>query len=323
MNNPYLKPFIERINAEGLNVYGVTFFKDNELVDSYRWKPDVPVNMWSHTKCFTSAAVGIAIAEGKLSLEDKAAEFFPEYLPENPDPRWLDVTLKNLLMMSSGVGQMLLAGPLRDDRDYQCENLPKDKNGNPCDLIEYIFSHEIKNRPGEKFSYNNGDADLAARMVEKAVGMTMRDYLYQKLFKPMGISYPECDLDLRGHTYGDSGLRMTTYDMASLSRLYVNDGMWNNIELIPKNWIEESTKKQIETIVPGEEQKHFDPWNCGYGYLVWMFPKKNSYRFSGMFGQNSLVFPEQKIIFNFNSNVKNLNALKAAAQEELVDRFVK
>ena len=108
-----------------------------------------------------------------------------------------------------------------------------------------------------------------------------------------------------------------------LSRLYMNGGVWNGTEIVPKEWIAESTTKQIETVnEDAPSDRPVDPWNCGYGYLIWMYPKKNAYRFSGMFGQNSLIFPDQGVIFNFNAHEKNLNALKAVAAVELVDKYV-
>ncbi|MCJ7836902.1 beta-lactamase family protein [Cuneatibacter sp. NSJ-177] len=311
----FLAPFVERAAEENLNIFGIEIYEGGALRDQYRWKEDEPVNIWSHTKCFTSAAVGLAVSEGKLMLSDRIVELFPDYQEINPDPRFKRLTLRHVLTMSSGQKSELLFGPMRDDPEYQLAHLPKDRAGNPMDLLERILSEPFEEEPGESFAYSNCEADIAARCVERAVGMTLQNYVYHRLLKPMGIPYPRWQSDLRGHSYGDAGLFLKTSDMVKLGLLYCQEGVWEGKTLLPTGWIRESTKKQIDTPIR-------DPWDCGYGYLIWKFPVDDGYRFAGIGGQNTIVLPSRGIVIGMNAQVgRRLGELKRLVTETIIDRL--
>lgn len=315
IDSDFLTPFAEQVEAARIKVMGIEIYEQGILKDRLRFEADKPVNIWSHTKCFTSAAVGLAVSEGKLSLDQRIVDLFPEYAGCNPTSHLPELTLRHVMTMSSGQQSRLLLGNLRDDPKYQLEHLPRDRDGNPMDLLEAILSEPFLEPSGKNFCYSNGDADMAARCVERVVGMTLQNYVYYRLLEPMGIPYPRWQSDLRGHSYGDSGLFLKTSDMVKLGLLYCQGGVWNGTRLLPEEWIQKSTKKQMDTPVR-------DAWDCGYGYLIWKFPVDNGYRFAGIGGQNTIVLPSKGIVIGMNAQAgKRLGELKQIVTETVIDRL--
>ena len=100
-----MENFFEKAATDSFDVHSVMIVKDGQVIFS-RWQSEgadsVPHVLHSVSKTFTATAVGLAIAEGKMALTDKVVDFFPDELPENPDPRLKDVTVQNLLTMSCG-----------------------------------------------------------------------------------------------------------------------------------------------------------------------------------------------------------------------------
>ena len=131
---------------------------------------------------------------------------------------------------------------------------------------------------------------MAVRMLEKAVGMTLCSYLYERLFRPLEMGLPVWDCDPEGSTFGASGLRLTATQMIKLGCLFLGGGVWKEERLVDEAWIKEATKKQIETFDPG------DSWSCGYGYQWWMSPYPDSYRADGAYGQITTVLPKSGFV---------------------------
>jgi len=272
-----LLDFVTQVQTQKLGVEAVAVADGEKLLFEHHFVPSAPRCIYSHTKSFTSTAVGMAIAEGKLSLTDKPVDFFPESLPDNLDPRWHEVTLRDCLMMSSGVEQALLMWARRSHG----EGFP--------DFAKYIFSHPIVAAPGTHHFYNNGDTYLCGRMVEKVTGKTMVAYLYEKLFEPMGIGYPTWEMDPQGHSFGASGLFLTIDHMIKLGQLYVADGKWQGRQLLDPAWVKAAGAKHIET--PSEIPN--DRWLCGYGYQFWKLGYPGAFRADGAYGQITAILPEK------------------------------
>ena len=219
----------------------------------------------------------MALAEGRLTLEDRLTDYFPEYVPEDPDPRLLQITLRDLLTMSSGFGHAYLMG---DDRRRGV--------GFP-DYMEYMMHLPMEQTPGTAFEYSTADSILAGRMVEKAVGENLAAYLYPRLFQKLGQGWPQWESDPMGHPIGGGGMYMRLTDMMKLGQLYLADGKWQGERLLDSKWVLEATRKQIET----PQTENGDIWRCGYGYQFWCSPYPKAYRADGAFGQVTTVLPEK------------------------------
>lgn len=267
-----LKNFIKRVESEQLSIEGIAIDAGTGPLLEHRWAPDRPRNIYSHTKSFMATAAGIAVSEGKLALDDTLVGLFPEAVPKNASPQLAKITLRNLLTMSSGFGEPLLMG---EDR--------RAGTGAP-DYIAYMFSQPVREEPGSRFLYSTADSILAGRMVEKAVGMNLSEYLYCKIFRPLGIGHPIWECCPKGHPVGGGGMYLRLTDMMKLGRLYLNCGKWNGGQLVDPVWVREATKKQIDT--PPDSI-----WHCGYGYQFWCSPYPQAYRADGAFGQITTVLP--------------------------------
>lgn len=263
-----------------LFIEGIAVADENRVLLEHRFVPDHARNIYSHTKSYMATAVGMALAEGKLSLDDRLADYFPAYVPGDPDPRLLQITLRNLLTMSSGFGHAYLMG----DHRRQGVGFP--------DYLAYMMNLPMEQTPGTVFEYSTADSILAGRMVEQAVGENLAAYLYPRLFRRLGQGWPQWENDPMGHPIGGGGMYLSLTEMMKLGQLYLAGGMWQGERLVEDSWVREATRKQIET----PETEEDDVWRCGYGYQFWCSPYPGAYRADGAFGQISTVLPENGLV---------------------------
>lgn len=266
-----IQNFVKRVEEKKLLVEGIAVADEKQVIIEHRFTRDIARNIYSHTKSYTASAVGMAVDEGKLSLNDRLVDYFSELVPENASPWLSQIQLKHLLTMSSGFGQAYLMG--NDRRNVE-------------DYLGYMMGREMMTEPGAKFVYSNGDTYLAGRMMEKAVGEPMDYYLHKRLFAPLKI-YWAWEHDEQGHAFGASGLYLTLTDMLKLGQLHLADGVWNGERILSHSWIAQSGTKQIETGIHGSIDGDF-----GYGYQMWMCPMPGTYRADGAYGQLSIILPD-------------------------------
>ncbi len=272
------REFIREAEQRGLAIEGIAVADEKKVLLEHRFTPDLPRNIYSHTKSYTATAVGLAVEEGILRLEDRLADFFPEKLPKDPPPALLQITLRCLLTMSSGFGKSYLMSEER-----------RGGEGAP-DYMAYMLSRPVTEQPGQRFCYSTADSILAGYMVEKAAGVRLGQYLYERLFSRLGQGYPVWEHDPQGHPNGGGGMFLRLTEMMKLGQLYLAGGRWQGEQVVPAGWVREATRKQIDTGNPG------DVWSCGYGYQFWLSPYPGSYRADGAFGQVSTVLPEKGLV---------------------------
>ena len=304
--------FVKRIDEEKIRVEGIAICSVNEKLAEYRWSPDLARNIYSHTKSFTATAVGIAMDDGEISLEDKLIDYFPDKVIGKPSDGLMKIKLKHLLTMSSGFGKPLLMGAMRRAGD-----------GMP-DYLKYMLSQPVQAEPGSRFCYSTADSILAARMVEKRVGKRLTQYLYEKVFEPLNIGYPRWEHCPMGHPCGGGGMYLSLDNMMKLGQLYLNNGEWNGQKIVSPSWINKATSKQIDT--PEQEDNN---WLCGYGYQFWLSPYTNAYRADGAHGQVTTVLPEAQLVVgiqcpeDFDSNMENQNfpKVRKVLHEEILTQL--
>jgi len=238
------------------------------------------VTSFSVAKSFDSALVGIAISEGYIgSLEDPITKYVPELL-EN-DPRYQDIRLRHLLSMSSGI-------------HYSEEGLPWSDDASTyyaLDLRKVAISSYIEGEPGKFFLYNNFHPLLVGMVLERTTGMHVAEYLQEKIWKPLGMEAEaswSLDSEASGFEKMESGLNGRAIDFARFGRLYLNGGNWNGVQLIPSEWVEESTRLDTTT----------DPAS-NYQYFWWVNDAVQGvphYLAAGKHGQYIYIIPEQHLI---------------------------
>lgn len=279
--------FVKRADAEQLKIEGIYVLREGQGVFEHRWSPDQDRNIYSHTKSFVSTAVGIALDEGLVSLEDRLIDAFPEKVPVHGNPGLEKIKLKHLLTMTSGFGKMLL---MVDGR--------RNGEGFP-DYVAYMLEQPVVEEPGRNFFYSTADSILIGRMLEKKLGMNLQEYMYSKILKPMSIPFPVWECCPQGHPIGGGGMYLKLKDMAKLGQLYLDEGKWSGQWVVSASWIREATTKKLGTPIPEQYKKPGhpeNPWRCGYGYQFWMCPYPGSYRADGAFGQITIVLPEKGMV---------------------------
>ncbi len=260
------------------------------------WAPydaQSPHSLYSLSKSFTSTAVGIAIAEGKLSIDDEVLKFFPEDAPAQPSNNLKSMRVSDLLRMNTG---------------HQTEP-PRTNNET---WVRTFLSHPVPFKPGTHFLYNTSGTYMLSAIVQKATGQTLLDYLRPRLFEPLGIDNPRWETSPQGISFGGSGLHIRTRDIASFGQLYLQKGKWQGRQIVPESWIDAATARQTSN---GSNPR--SDWDQGYGYQFWRC-RNGAYRGDGAFGQYCVVLPEQDAVIVITSGVKDMQAVMNLIWDKLL-----
>ncbi len=287
------------------NMHKIMFLRHGYVVAECSFEPYV-MDTWhvsySMCKSIVGMAIGILVDEGKLSLTDKLSDIFssrmgPLGLFKKP------VTVQNLLNMSSGVS-FNEAGAI---------------SGN--DWRKSYLSSSFNFEPGSKFEYNSMNTYMLSAIVTEITGESLFEFCKKRIFEPMGIKRVFWESCPQGITKGGWGLFMRIEDMAKMGQLYLQKGMWHGTQIVPAQWVIESTSWQIET---GQDD------NEHYGYQLWINDDRpGSYAFNGMLGQNVFVYPDIDMVVVTNAGnsdifqtslmaVKIRNAMKSEIKTSLV-----
>ena len=248
-------------------------------------------SLYSTTKSFTSALIGIAIDKGYIdNVSLKVVDFFPEYEIKNLDARKKNMTLHHLLTMTSGF-------EFSGDNAYEMLG-----SGNS---VKYMLDLPMKYNPGSKLDYITGVTHLLSAIIQKTTGTTTLEFAREYLFNPLGINTVQWTYDRQNINHGDHGLSLTSRDMAKFGILYLNNGTWNGKQIISTDWVIKST----HTYNLFEEYSGYGyQWYTdisGYGYQWWTFPEISVYYTKGYHGQNIFVAPEKDLVVVFTANLSN------------------
>ena len=193
-------------NIESMNSFMLV--RHGQVVAEGWWAPydaASPHSLYSLSKSFTSTAVGLAIAEGKLSVDDEVLKFFPDDAPTEPSKNLKAMRVSDLLRMSTG---------------HQAE--PGRTPDKPW--TKTFLAQPVPHKPGTHFLYNTSATYMLSAIVQKATGMTVLDYLKPRLFEPLGIEHPTWETSPQGITTGGYGLSIRTEDIARFGQLYLQKG---------------------------------------------------------------------------------------------------
>jgi len=269
------------------------------------YKPQLRHTMYSVSKSFTATAVGFAINEKRLSVNDKVLSFFPEYAPETVSENLAALTVKDLLSMS--VGQ---------DPDPTGPVVATDTN-----WVKGFLAKPVLNKPGTKFLYNSLGTYMLSAIVQKVTGQRILDYLKPRLFTPLGIENMDWEIDPKGINSGGWGLRVRTEDMAKFGQLFLQKGQWKGKQILPASWVEEASTKKIDQNPDATpEAKASSDWLQGYCYQMWR-SKNNAYRGDGAFGQYIIVMPDQDAVVVITSETTDMQGEINLVWEYLLPGF--
>lgn len=219
--------------------------------------------LYSCSKTFVAAAIGIAIDEGLLRLDSPVANFFP--MTHRDSVNYRRMTVRHLLTMSSGITP-----------DWNFRN------------VERLWTHYWLSKPvatpGNRFQYDSMCTYLLSAILQKATGMTTLDYLKARLFTPMNITEVGWEESPEGFNTGGWGLHLQAESLAKFGLLLLQGGKWQGRQLISRAWVEEMMKPQI------------DNGGAGYGYQMWRCEYPGASRADGAYGQYILVVPDKDMV---------------------------
>lgn len=283
--------------AEELRVLGVIVSQNGKEIGKRLWDEECRRNIYSASKSFTSCAVGLAVKEGLISLEEKLTDCFADDLPETVGDNLRKATVRDLLTMHLGQATGSLMGVQR----------PKYEED---DWVKLALSIPFTDEPGTKFVYNNAGPYLAGILVQRRAGCDLVSYLMPRLFKPLGIKRPVWETDPLGNTFGAGGLMLTLGELHRLGLLYLQKGKWGNRQILTEEWVMESTSKQ------GDNDKD----EYGYGYLFWGGPR-NSFRADGKYSQLSIICREKNAVITVSAECRKGKELMDTIFENLYSQL--
>ena len=293
--------FVERSEQEIDALHSFILLRHGQVVAEGWWTPydaQTPHELYSLSKSFTATAVGLAIGEGLLSLDDTVFSFFDAAtLPAQISENLKAMRIRDLLAMTSGHQEDTLG------RFFQ--------SGEPT-WSKTFFGLEVEHKPGTHFVYNTGATYIVSAILQKVTGEKILDYLKPRLFDRLGIKNPQWQESPEGITVGGWGLDLTTEDIARFGQLYLQKGMWNGERILSEEWVRAATSRQTSN---GSDPQ--SDWEQGYGYQFWRC-RYNNYRGDGAFGQYCIVMPAHDAVLAITSGVKDMQAVLDVVWETLL-----
>jgi CubicO group peptidase (beta-lactamase class C family) len=269
------------------------FLRHGKVIAEGWWNPyspDLKHTLYSTSKSFTATAVGFAVSEKKLSVDDKVISFFPDELPDTVSQFLSKMRIKDLLSMSAG-----------QDPDPTFKTVSVDSN-----WVKSFLATPVIHEPGTKFLYNTLATYMLSAIVQKVTGEKVIDYLKPRLFQPLAIEGMDWEIDPNGINTGGWGLRLKTEDMAKFGQLFLQKGKWNGSQILPAAWIEEaSTLKIYQAPDAIQSKKDSSDWMQGYCYQMWRC-RHNCYRGDGAYGQYIIIMPDQDAVIAITSETSDM-----------------
>ncbi len=295
--------FVKEVDQRVKGMHGFMLLRHGVLIAQGWWSPyraELPHTLYSLSKSFTSTAVGMAVDEGRLSIDDPVLSFFPDEAPSKVSANLAAMRVRHLLSMCTGHSQDTpQAMASRRDKNY----------------AKGFLAQPVTYQPGTHFLYNSGASYMLSAIVHKLVGMPILDYLQPRLFQPLGIQVSEWESCPKGINVGGWGLSLKTEDIARFGQLYLQKGVWQGRRLLSDAWIAQASAKQIDN-----GSNIGSDWEQGYGFQFWRC-QNNFYRGDGAFGQYCVVMDDLDAVLAINSGVTDMQAVLNAVWKYLLPAF--
>ena len=288
-----LLAFLDAIHRSKHEFHSFILARHGHVVAEGWWSPYAAQfnhTLYSLSKSFTSTAVGFAVAEGKLRVEDGVTPYFPKDLPEKVSENLAALRIRDLLTMSVG-----------HDKDPTWAMVAE------SNWAKAFLAWPIPHAPGTRFVYNSGATYMLSAIVQQVTGERILDYLQPRLFTPLGVQGPTWETCPRGINTGGWGLSVQTETLAKFGQLYLQNGVWQSRRLLPAEWIEQATSFKIQQPLPAQPSRPNDQndWVQGYGYQFWRC-RHHAFRGDGAFGQYMIVLPQQEAVLAITSETGDM-----------------
>ena len=300
VNEKGIANYLEAVKKSGQDLHSLMIVRNGKVVAGHWFgdnAADKPHVMFSVSKTYTATAIGFAVSEGKLKVTDKVMNFFPDKMPSEINDNLKALEVRHLLMMSSGHDVEPRFSRESDDVDW----------------LQAFFAAPFEHKPGTFYVYNSMATYVLSAIVQKVTGQKMIDYLYPRLFRPLGIVGAVWDESPQGINLGGWGLFVKTEDMAKLGLFILQKGNWNGKQLLPEAWFDEATQSHIESLPAGTRRENLkmkpkdSDWLQGYGYQMWR-GRHNTFRADGARGQYILILPEKNTVIVTTAQIDDMQA---------------
>ncbi len=228
-----MEKYLDAVQKANQDLHSIMIVQHGNVL-AEKWigegKEDEPHILSSVSKTFTASAVGLLISEGRLKLTDKVISFFPDKLPANVSENLKAMTIRDLLTMTCGhdtapsVNTQATETPVKD-------------------WVEQFLAHPVEHKPGTFFAYNSLGTYMLSAIVQKVTGEKLVDYLYPRLFRPLGIVNVKWQESPQGINCGGWGLYLKTEDLAKMGQLFLQKGKWNDRQVLSEEWIAETSAR--------------------------------------------------------------------------------
>jgi CubicO group peptidase (beta-lactamase class C family) len=285
--------FLEAVRQSKPELHSLMLVRHGRVVAEGWWAPYGPEfkhTLYSLSKSFTSTAVGFAVAEGKLRVDDRVASFFPHDLPRPASEHLAALRVKDLLTMSVGNGKEPTWPMVEHDN-----------------WVKAFLAWPIDHPPGTTFMYNSAATYMLSAIVQQVTGQKVLDYLEPRLFAPLGIRGATWETCPHGINVGGWGLSVPTEALAKVGELYRQKGAWQGRQLLPAQWVDEATTFKIQQPLPAKPSRPNDQndWLQGYCYQFWR-SRHNAFRGDGAFGQYMIMMPEQDAVVAITAEASDM-----------------
>src|ERR1700685_4151284 len=281
VSSPAISALLDRLEEQSLEGHPLMVVRHGHVVAEGWWAPysaDRPHLLYSLTKSFTSIAVGLAIADGLLSLDDRVADVLPDHVPAGISEQGRRISVHHLLSMTAG---------------HRADTLAEAWQLEPGDLVKGFLRLPFAAAEGTRHAYDNSAAFILARMVERVAGRGLAEFLDERLLIPMGIDDAEWDRVGSGAAFGFHGLHLRTEAVAAFGELLLRGGLWGGGQLVPREWVELATRRHVDSRHYAEGADGAD-FLCGYGYQFWI--SRHGFHGYGAFGQHCVVVPSHDLV---------------------------
>ena len=295
-----LLAFVNAAEAKIDALHSFMVVRHGHVVAEGWWSPyqkDDPHMLFSLSKSFTSTGLGLAAAEGRLTIDDPVLPYFPDDAPADPSANLKAMRVRDLLAMSTG---------------HHADDLQKFSFAGNERLTKAFLALPVAHKPGTHFLYNTPATYMLSAILQKATGTDLMDYLRPRLFEPLGIRNPSWEKSRDGITLGGYGLKVTTEDIARFGQLYLRKGRWRGKPLVPAAWVAAATARQASN-----GSSPTSDWDQGYGYQFWRC-RHGAYRGDGAFGQFCIVMPEQDTVVAITSGTRDLQGVLDLVWEHIL-----
>ena len=309
-------------------LHGFVIVRHGKTIAEGSWKPFDTLNethmLYSHSKSFTSSAIGFLVDEGKLDLDERVVEIFSNEVPAQISKNLSELRVRDLLTMNVGKADHIVCGS--------------------PDWARKFLSSDFVRQPGTGFKYDSDATYMLAAIVEKRTGEKLMDFLRRRMFDKIGITKAWTTCSPQGIPCGGWGMNMTTRELARFGQLYLDRGAWDGEHILSPSWVDLATARHTWSgwiNIGAKKIGAGNDWEQGYGFQFWRC-RHGAYRADGASGQLTVVLPKEDMVVSVHAGLDDMqqelnliwdNLLPGvkdaplpedpAAQKKLADRLAK